>query len=484
MRVRGGRFAERLRALWRVTAVRLSAIYLLLFAVFAVVLVFYVTATASGVLESQSRETITQEITELGRVYGQTGIYGLVRSIDLRSRQPGASLYLVTDATGRIVAGNVVSLDAGVLDTIGFTPRTFNYERYADSGVDPSKDRFHLALAQVEALPNGMRVLVGRDQTDQVRFRGIVRNALILALALMGVGALFAWFLVGRQALRRLDAMSASSNRILAGDLSERLPVTGAGDEFDRLSENLNRLIGRVALLQEGLRQVSDNIAHDLKTPLTRLRNRAEAALAGDGVDPRSALEGMIAEADGMIRTFDALLMIARVEAGSHPVMMMRANLSQLAADIAELYEPLAEEVGAQLVLEAPAPVMATVSRELISQAISNLVDNALKYAEMPDGRTTRIVIRVLQPEPGRCVIEVADNGPGIPADKRGRVLERFFRLDASRTKPGSGLGLSLVQAIARIHGGTIALGDAEPGLTVRLELPTDGRPGEDGDDG
>ena len=242
----------RFRALMRMTAVRLSAVYLALFAVFAVVLVVYVTASATSLLQSQSREAIGDEISELSGIYRGSGIVGLVRAIERRSRQPGASLYLVTDPTGRILAGNVEALQPGTLDRSGFTEEAFGYERFPDE----DSDRFHLAIAEVVNLPNGMRILVGRDQTEQERFRVLVRRALILALALMGAGALFAWLLVGRQALQRLDRMSASSARILAGDLGERLPVTGANDEFDRLSANLNTLLGRIALLQDGLNRL------------------------------------------------------------------------------------------------------------------------------------------------------------------------------------------------------------------------------------
>ncbi len=265
--------------------------------------------------------------------------------------------------------------------------------------------------------------------------------------------------------------MSAATARIMAGDLSERLPVTGTGDEFDRLSEKLNVLLARIALLQEGLRQVSDNIAHDLKTPLTRLRNRVEAALGDDEAErnARPAMEAVLAEADGMIRTFDALLMISRVEAGSHPALKREVDLSSVVSDVAELYEPLAEDAGGRLILAVSEPVVAPVSRELISQAVSNLLDNALKYG-LSD-RPLEIRVAVERRE-GHCLVSVADNGRGIPADKRERVLERFYRLDESRSKPGSGLGLSLVQAIASIHGGSLALDDAAPGLKVTLEIP------------
>ena len=292
----------------------------------------------------------------------------------------------------------------------------------------------------------------------------------MLALGLMGAGALFAWLFVGRHALHRLDLMSRSSRRILAGDLNERLPVTGAGDEFDRLSENMNALLARVALLQEGLRQVSDNIAHDLKTPLTRLRNRAEAALVDRQAEPRQALEAAVAEADQMIRTFDALLMIGRVEAGSHPVEKVKVDLSAMVADVAELYEPLAEEAGATLRVDTPGPVEAMVSRELIAQTLSNLIDNALKYG-VAAGGASEVLVSVTRRD-GICRLVIADNGPGIPEAQRERVFERFYRLDSSRTKPGSGLGLSLVQAIARLHGGAVHIEDGAPGLRVVIEFP------------
>nr|WP_245414969.1 HAMP domain-containing sensor histidine kinase [Aureimonas flava] len=457
----------RIRELMRVTAVRLSAVYLALFALFATILLVYVTETASSILQTQSQDAIADEIEVLDRIYQTTGISGIVRAIDRRARQPGAPLYLVTDGTGRILAGNVQSLEAGVLDDPGFKDTPFRYARFTES----DQDRYHMAVAEVIQLPNGMRLLVGRDQTDQERIRLIVRNALILALLLMSFGALLAWFLVGRSALHRLDRMSAATARIMGGDLSERLPVTGTGDEFDRLSEKLNVLLARIALLQVGLRQVSDNIAHDLKTPLTRLRNRVEAALGADDAEQggRQALELVLAEADGMIRTFDALLMISRVEAGSHPALKSEVDLSSVVADVVELYEPLAEDAGGRLVLDAAEPVVAPVSRELISQAVSNLLDNALKYGLSDRPLELRVVVR-RQGE--HCLVSVADNGLGVPPDKRDRVLERFYRLDESRSKPGSGLGLSLVQAIAAIHGGTLALDDADPGLKVTLEIP------------
>ena len=253
----------------------------------------------------------------------------------------------------------------------------FRYERIGERA-----DENHLALAQVVFLANGMRLMVGRDIGEREQVRGLVRQALVMALAIMFVGALAIWFFVGRRALRRIDHMSKASKKILAGDLSQRLPVNGSGDEFDRLSLSLNTMLGRIERLNEGLRQVSDNIAHDLKTPLTRLRNRAEAALAenGDPAAQEQALEQMIADSDQLIRTFNALLMISRVEAGSSTAQMSDVDLSGLAQDAAELYEPVAEEEGVKLTAQIAPGIKIRGNRELLAQSLSNLIDNAIKY--------------------------------------------------------------------------------------------------------
>lgn len=464
----------RFRAMLGTTAVRLSALYLALFAICAVVLVFYVTAISEGLLRSQTETAIHSELREISRIYQVRGMAGLVRAIERRSRQPGANLYIIAAPQGQIIAGNVASLQPGVLDEEGWTSIPFVYQRYGDA---EEGEEAHRAMARIVALPNGMRLLVGRDVGEPEKFRGLVRHALAMALAIMFVGALAIWFFVGRRALRRIDHMSDASRKILAGDLSQRLPEGGSGDEFDRMSRSLNTLLGRIERLNEGLRQVSDNIAHDLKTPLTRMRNRAEAALASaeDAEGYRQALEETIAESDQLIRTFNALLMISRVEAGSSVAEMGQVDLSGLAADTAELYEPVAEEAGVALVQEVAPGIMVKGNRELLAQALANMIDNAVKYAG--DGADSRIVVR-LEKEGGRALLSVSDNGPGIPEDRRDDVVKRFVRLDESRSKPGTGLGLSLVQAVADLHGGALELTDADPGdaerpgLRATLDLP------------
>jgi signal transduction histidine kinase len=459
--------------MFRSTAVRLSALYILLFALCAAFLVFYVTALSEKTLIQQTRQTIQEEIEDIQRAYNRGGVNLLLRIMERRARQPGANLYVIAGPSGDILAGNAASVQPGVLNNEGWTDMPFVYEPYSETGGP----RRHFAIGNVLLFDNGLRIMIGRDLGDPSRFRYIVRQALMVALAIMGLGALVIWFGIGRNALKRIDRMSAASRKIMAGDLSQRLPVGRSGDEFDRLSSSLNAMLGRIEKLNEGLRQVSDNIAHDLKTPLTRLRNKAADALGEDREEVRKvALEGIIAESDQLIRTFNALLMISRVEAGSIAAEMSSVDLSAVSADSAELYEPVAEEAGISLVTEIAPGIAVTGNRELIGQAIFNLLDNAIKYAG--EGADAPIIRVRLSSERGEVRLGICDNGPGVPADKRGEVTKRFFRLDASRSKPGTGLGLSLVEAVMELHGGRLELSATDetkidaPGLTVTMVFP------------
>lgn len=472
-------------AIMKTTAARLSALFLLLFALCATLLVFYMTSLSVRMLATQTQETINEEVLSLGRAYQRGGLPTLVRVVEQRARQPGANLYLLADANGQILTGNVESLEPGVLETEGWTTRPFYYRRYgeteaerqrAESGQNETQRaqvRGHDALALVLRLPNQMILLVGRDLGEPQRFREVVNHSLMLALGMMGIGGIVIWFFVGRAALKRIDGISAASRRIMGGDLSGRLPTTGAGDEFDRLSENLNAMLTRIDTLNEGLKQVSDNIAHDLKTPLTRIRNRAEATLAGKQkpADYRAALEATIAESDQLIKTFNAILMISRLEAGYSAESMTGVDLAEAVRDVVELYEPLAEDSG--VALEAGPMEATTISgnRELIAQALSNIVDNAIKYSADADAGP-RVSVR-LERADGEIRLSVTDNGHGIPdAEDRVRATERFVRLEKSRSQPGSGLGLSLAGAVMKFHGGRLDLLPADPGLSVVMVFP------------
>jgi signal transduction histidine kinase len=460
---------SRFRAMMKMTAVRLSALYLLLFTVCALVLVFYMTSLSVRLLTTQTEAAVNEEIESIGQAYERGGIAGLVRSIDRRGRQPGAYLYLVADPAGRIVAGNVQSIEIGVLQTDGWIERPINYERYGEGGNDP---QMHTAIARVVVMPNGIRVMVGRDLGEPEQVRLVVRRALMAALGIMGVGAFLIWFFVGRRALQRIDEVSAASQRIMGGDLGGRLPVSGSGDEFDRLADNLNGMLARIQELNEGVRHVSDNIAHDLKTPLTRMHNRAESALANAKTTKawRAAMEGMISDSDQLIRTFNAILMISRLESGYSTETMELMPLSTIAEDVFELYEPSAEEAGVKFTLGTIDPTPVKANRELVGQTISNLVDNAIKYANASENPVE--VTLSVEKEDDKVKVIVADNGPGIPQDQVDRATERFVRLEESRSQPGSGLGLSLAKAVMKLHGGTLELTDNAPGLRAVLVFP------------
>ena len=392
--------------------------------------------------------------------------------LDLRSRRPGSSLYLVTTPTGEGLAGNVGSLEPGVLDHPGWLETSYRRIEAPD-GVE------HRALVQVVELPGGFRLLVGRDLEERERIYAIISNAGRWSFALVVVLGLAGGFFVSRRVLKRIDAMTDTANTIMAGDLGGRLPIAGTGDELDRLADNVNAMLERIEALMRGLKEVTDNIAHDLKTPLTRMRNRCEQALRGEsGQDYRAALEATIAESDDLIRTFDALLMIARAESGQARGNMAEFDAAEIARDVGELYEPLAEQKGLALMIEAPAAATVRGNRELVSQALANLVDNAIKYAG-PDvskinGAAAEILVRA-GAEGERITLSVADRGPGIPEADRGRAVERFVRLEQSRSEPGSGLGLSLASAVARLHGGELRLEDNRPGLRSVIALPRAG---------
>ncbi|MDO9561540.1 MAG: ATP-binding protein [Bradyrhizobium sp.] len=459
----------------RTTAFRLTLVYLLLFALFAASLLVYFAWNTRRLITEQITTTVNAEIGEISDIYARRGLRGLVLTIENRALRPGANLYLVTTPTGQAVAGNVGSLAPGVMATLGWSETA--YRR-----LDEQENRHHRALVNVTELSSGFRLLIGRDLEERRRLFGIVVKAANWSLLVVIVLGLGGGIFVARRVLRRIDAMTGTAQRIMAGDLSGRLPVGRSGDELDRLAENLNAMLERIEALMMGLKEVSDNIAHDLKTPLTRLRNRAEEALAKSGseADYRSALERTIEESDGLIRTFNALLMIARAESGQARGNMDDFDAADVARGIQELYEPLAEDSGMSLQVKAvPTPVHG--NRELISQALANLVENAIKYGKpLPSiqplgpgavGAAPEILIEARR-DGASVLLSVTDHGPGIPAADRGHAVERFVRLEASRTQPGSGLGLSLASAVATLHGGELRLGDGNPGLMAALAIP------------
>jgi signal transduction histidine kinase len=459
----------------RTTAFRLTLAYLFLFALFAASLLGYFAWNTRRLITEQITTTVNAEINEINEIYTRRGLRGLVYTIGNRALRPGANLYLVTMPNGQAVGGNVGSLAPGVMATSGWSETA--YRR-----LDEQDNADHRALVRVTEFPNGFRLLIGRDLEERRRLFGIVVKAAqwsILVVIVLGIGG---GIFVARRVLRRIDAMTGTTRRIMAGDLSGRLPVGRSGDELDRLAENLNAMLERIEALLMGLKEVSDNIAHDLKTPLTRLRNRAEEALASSGSEAeyRAALERTIEESDGLIRTFNALLMIARAESGQARGNMDDFDAADVARGIHELYEPLAEDDGMTLRVKA-APARLHGNRELISQALANLVENAIKYGKpspalQPLGADAvagpKEILIEARREGDQVLLSVTDHGPGIPESDRKHAIQRFVRLETSRTLPGSGLGLSLASAVATLHGGELRLGDSHPGLVATLAIP------------
>jgi signal transduction histidine kinase len=462
----------------RTTAFRLTLVYLFLFALFAASLLGYFAWNTRRLINEQIATTVDAEIGEISQIWERRGLRPLVGTIQNRALRPGANLYLLTTPAGQAVAGNVGALAPGVMATTGWSETVYRL-------IDDQDLADHRALVRVTELSSGFRLLIGRDLEERRRLFGIVAAAAqwsVLIVVVLGLGG---GIFVARRVLHRIDAMTGTTQRIMAGDLSGRLPVGRSGDELDRLAENLNAMLERIEALMMGLKEVSDNIAHDLKTPLTRLRNRAEEALAksGNEAEYRAALERTIEESDGLIRTFNALLMIARAESGQARDNMDDFDGAEVAHGIQELYEPLAEDSGLTLNVKAePAPLHG--NRELISQALANLVENAIKYgrpqpapqplgADAAAGRGAgRDILIEAKRDRDQVLLSVTDRGPGIPQADRKHAVERFVRLEASRSQPGSGLGLSLASAVATLHGGDLRLGDAHPGLRATLALP------------
>ena len=451
--------------LFRTTAFRLSLIYLAIFALFAGFMLFYVAFNAGALLREQNATTIDAEIKGLAEQYATGGLRGVVGVIENRVRQPGAALYLMTAPAGDKIVGNIERVPPAVLATPG--EYEIPYEVVGD-GVTHRQ----LALVRSLVLPGGFRLLVGRDLSDVERLQHVIWRAFGWSMLLIvGLGVL-GGFIVTKRVLSRIDSMTETTRAIMEGDLSGRLALTGSNDEFDRLAQNLNTMLDRIGDLMEGIRQVSNNIAHDLRTPLTRLRNKAEEALriGGSADDQRDVLIDVIAEADDLIKIFNALLMIARAEAGQLRDGMTDLDAAEIVSELVELYEPVAEEAGLTISANITGPLPIYGSRELIGQALANLLDNAIKYAR-GTGAVTVSALRV----DDDLILSIADRGPGIPAQDWTHVTERFVRLEQSRSAPGSGLGLSLVAAIARLHHGRLEFADAKPGLIARLILPLRG---------
>lgn len=440
----------------RSASFRLTLFYAVLFMASAGALFATVYWTATAAMQNDMAAVLRSEAYQLAQIHSRSGLSGLAEQIARRMnfRTRGPIFYLLQAPNGRVVVGNLPGMPPvnGVVD---FVPQPdapeADFERAKLTG-------FGLTL------PDGSFLLVAQDAARLTDMQHAIVRAFSWASALTLLLAIAGGTFLASSFLRRIDTITRTSRAIMEGDLSARIPARGTHDEIDQLINNLNAMLGRIQQLMDGLRQVSSDIAHDLRTPLGRLRQHLEDARtrATTTADYDTATESAIEEADELLETFSALLRIAQVEAGAQKRAFTDIDLSALVRSVGEAYEPAAEDSGHTLDIQVDDGVHLTGDRQLLAQMISNLVENALRHT--PSGSTVTLALRKAG---GRFTIEVADNGPGIPEAERGKVFDRFYRLDRSRSTAGSGLGLALVKAIAGLHDLTIELTDRKPGLGV-----------------
>jgi signal transduction histidine kinase len=443
----------------RSASLKLAAVYGLLFAVSAYALVLFLWWTTTGLLDRQVEAAIHADAQGLSEIWQSGGVPALVLTIQERVAEnvDDDAIYILADALNRRITGNLYSWPHRVT-----LPRTFYDLQLTRAGVKSVAEVYRYDL------DGGFRLLVGRDVKGRQQLKTLMSGTLLSSAALVA-GLAVIGALVMRNLFRRMVSdVSSTAAAIARGELGRRVRRSGRGDEFDAMAEAINTMLDRIARLMDGVKQVSNNIAHDLRTPIARARARLEDASthAAGEADLRAAVERAIADLDGVTSVFQALMRIAEVEAGSRRSAFAELDLSPLLADLAELYEALAEEKGIDLVLQVPDALEIFGDRDLIQQAVANLLDNAIKFS--PQGGQVRLAASKAERQ---VLISVSDQGVGIPSEDRARVTERFFRGERARSTPGSGLGLALVQAVATLHDGSVVLDDADPGTRAMLRL-------------
>jgi signal transduction histidine kinase len=438
---------------------RLALIYAALFVISACVLFATVFVTATAAMQSDMQAVLHTEAFQLAEIHRRLGLIGLAEQITRRMnfRTRGPIYYLLQAPNRQVVVGNLPGMPPveGVIDF-----------RHSPDADESDADRGRLTGFGL-VLPDGSFLLVAQDASRLLDMQRAIVRAFVWAGGLTLLLAIGGGVLLGSNFLRRIDTIGRTTRAIMEGDLSARIPVRGTNDEIDQLVASLNAMLDRIQTLMEGLRQVTGDIAHDLRTPLGRLRQRLEEVRehATSTGEYAAATDAAIGEADTLLETFSALLRIAQIEAGAQKSAFAEFDLSELIRSLGEAYLPAAEDADHTLELKIDDRVRFTGDRQLLGQMVSNLIENALNHT--PAGSTVRLAL--VRSASAGFEIEISDNGPGIPAAEHAKVFDRFYRLDRSRSTAGSGLGLALVKAIATLHGLTIRLGDANPGLRVTI---------------
>lgn len=444
--------------------VRFAIIYALVFGLSAFLLAVALWYSTLGLLQNQAQDAVRNDAQTLLEHYEIGGVssLGLAITSRLESSTDPDGIYLLVNQNGDAIVGNLDQWPQD-LNQIGVW-----YELpVRQHGVRS------VALLRMSILPNGMRLLVGRDMRARLQLRNVLRAGLVWALCLVVVLGLFGALLIRSLFQRTIRDVSITTAAIAHGDISRRVPISGLGDEFDDLALTINDMLDRISRLMDGVRQVSNAIAHDLRTPVTRARARLEDAAinAHTKEEMEAAIDRAIQDLDDIMAVFQALMRISEIEAGARRAAFARFDLGPVLLDLDELYNAVAEEKGIELKTFVKAPLMVTGDRDLIQQAVVNLLDNALKFSAA--GTSIELVAQRVN---HMILIVVADHGPGIAEKDRSRATERFFRGETARNTSGYGLGLALVAAVVQLHNGTISLEDNQPGLRAVLALPAGGQ--------
>ncbi len=452
---------ERRRRLFRTSAFRLAVLYAILFSLLSSATLGFIYWSTRDEIESQVDSRLRLETDYLINLYKSGALAELLDAIQRRNQ---------IDTYGRFY-----NLESGTNDEIDDnnplhlrSKRTHSTKTMGEVvDLPPGSPRaFNPVRVAVTQMSNGLKLTIGHEISDERALLehtfGLVVGATLLTLIFAIIGG--GW--IGLSVLRRIDSINRTASEIMGGDLGQRIPVTHRQDEFDEIATKLNAMLNRIEDLMESMQQVTNNVAHDLRSPLTRLKNRMEVSLLEDrsNEEYQQILGETIADADGLIGTFNAMLSIARLEAGIDHAQWSHMAIGDLVDELAELYEPVAEEQGQTLSVNIQSNPILFCNRHLIAQAITNLIDNAMKYCS----ENGKIDVTVKGNQDHFSII-VADNGPGIPESEREHVMERFVRLENERNSSGNGLGLSLVKAVASIHGAKLTLSDNNPGLVTTL---------------
>ena len=449
----------------RSTTFRLALISIGVFGAIVIALFGYVYWSTASFVLSRSDSAIEAEWATLRNVYQANGREGLIKAIEQRSAAAPleGSVYLLADETFAPVAGNLKTWPAvkraGELNE--FSSEALN------SKAAPSQSLFR---AKWETLPDGFHLLVGKDISDLGRFATQIYEALAFAVLLIFALAAVASVSVTRRTVGRIESINATSRDIMETGLGRRIPLRGTQDEWDHLAQNLNSMLERIEVLMAEVKQVSDNVAHDLRTPLARMRGRLEKASIEKGAfdHDQALISETMADLDDVLRMFSSLTRISQIEAANQTAGFRTVNLSEIATEVAELFDAAAEGKGGRVEVSGDSVVHINADRDLLFDALSNLVDNAIKH-----GRDGGVVIMRLDQKDSEAVLLVSDDGPGIPSEEFEHVFKRFYRLERSRSTPGNGLGLSLVAAVAHLHRASIRLFDNAPGLRIELHFPS-----------